>query len=75
LNRTLSTVEPGLSHQLDTSAGTFHCSYSPGVMSAESPTPADRPRISADWAAVAIAGVLVLLAALGVLPTITFLVR
>jgi hypothetical protein len=32
-------------------------------------------RISADWAAVAVAAVLVLLAALGLLPTITFLVK
>ncbi|GAB3894201.1 hypothetical protein GCM10029964_072160 [Kibdelosporangium lantanae] len=60
---------------MDVSAGTFHGSYSPGVMTSESPTPTGRPRISADWAAVAVAGVLVLLAALGVLPTITFLVK
>jgi hypothetical protein len=33
------------------------------------------PRISADWAAVAVAAVLVLLAAFGLLPTITFLVK
>jgi hypothetical protein len=33
------------------------------------------PRISADWAAVAVAAVLVLVAAFGVLPTITFLVK
>jgi hypothetical protein len=33
------------------------------------------PRISADRAAVAVAAVLVLLAALGLLPTITFLVK
>lgn len=48
--------------------------YSPAVMSSDS----DRepaPRISADWAAVAVAAVLVLLAAFGLLPTITFLVK
>ncbi|MBB4683929.1 hypothetical protein [Amycolatopsis jiangsuensis] len=36
----------------------------------ENPNPATR--ISADWAAVAVAGVLVVLAALGWLPTIPF---
>jgi hypothetical protein len=39
------------------------------------PEPEDTPRISADWAAVAVAAVLVLLAAFGLLPTITFLVK
>ncbi|WP_257920322.1 hypothetical protein [Amycolatopsis iheyensis] len=32
-------------------------------------------RISADWAAVTVAAVLVLLAAFGLLPTVTFLVK
>ncbi|MEU8631929.1 hypothetical protein AB0C38_07170 [Amycolatopsis sp. NPDC048633] len=39
------------------------------------PEPKPAPRISADWAAVAVAAVLVLLAAFGLLPTITFLVK
>lgn len=42
-------------------------------MTSDSGKPA--PRISADWLAVAAAAVLVLLAALGVLPTIPFLVK
>lgn len=45
--------------------------------SAPDPNPVTRPaaRISADWAAVIVGGVLVLLAATGLLPTITFLVK
>ena len=41
-------------------------------------SPSDRPpatRIGADWAAVIVAGVLVLLAATGLLPAISFLVK
>jgi hypothetical protein len=41
----------------------------------DSVAPASRPRITADWAAVIVAAVLVLLAVLRLLPTIPFLVR
>ena len=47
--------------------------YSPAVMSSDS-KPRRAGRISADWAAVLVAAVLVALAAFGVLPTIPFLV-
>jgi hypothetical protein len=36
---------------------------------------ASAPRVSADWAAVLVAAVLVVLAAFGVLPTIPFVVK
>ncbi|TCO44268.1 hypothetical protein [Actinocrispum wychmicini] len=39
------------------------------------PEPKPRPKIGADWAAVLVAAVLVVLAALGALPAITFLVK
>ena len=45
--------------------------YSPAVMSSES----NPKRLSADWAAVLVAAVLVALAAFGVLPAIPFLVK
>ena len=48
--------------------------YSPAVMSTDS-KPRGAGRISADWAAVLVAAVLVALAAFGVLPTIPFLVK
>lgn len=47
--------------------------YSPAVMSSD-PKRRGAARISADWAAVLVAAVLVALAAFGVLPAIPFLV-
>jgi hypothetical protein len=49
-------------------------------MSAASPEPehapsAPTPRLSADWTAVVIAGLLVVLALVGLLPSIPFLVK
>jgi len=49
-------------------------------MSAASPEPepapsASNPRLSADWAAVIVAAVLVVLALVGLLPSIPFLVK
>ncbi|ATY13126.1 hypothetical protein CU254_23815 [Amycolatopsis sp. AA4] len=48
--------------------------YSPAVMSSDA-KPRGAARISADWAAVLVAAVLVALAAFGVLPAIPFLVK
>lgn len=48
--------------------------YSPAVMSSDS-NPKGPARISADWAAVLVAAVLVALAAFGLLPSIPFLVK
>ncbi|NMO88540.1 hypothetical protein [Actinomycetospora sp. TBRC 11914] len=46
---------------------------------AGSPPPAERPgglaRLGADWIAVIVAGILVVLAGLGLLPTIPFLIK
>jgi hypothetical protein len=81
---------PGLSHLLDILAGRRHRPYSaaarptrPNVRNRQfwrriMGSPNDRnpvTRIGADWAAVIVGGVLVLLAATGLLPAISFLVK